>query len=198
MIARLEVALGIALASFAAQAADDAATGRAAGGEPKAQACAPCHGPGGRSTDPLVPSLAGQPPLYIEYQLIQFHEGRRKDDRMSPFAAGLSGADMKDLAAYFAGLPAPPATPARDAAKAAAGKAVSDRFHCGSCHLPDYSGQKHIARLAGQHDEYLVKTLRGFKNGTRPDIDGMMVESAAPLTDEDIVQVSYYLSTFNP
>jgi cytochrome c553 len=64
--------------------------------------------------------------------------------------------------------------------------------------MPDYSGQNHIARLAGQHNDYLVKTLRGFKDGTRPDIDGMMVESAAPLTDDDIVKVSYYLSTFSP
>lgn len=198
MIARLALVLSIPLASFAAQAADDAAGGRAAGGEPKAQACAPCHGAGGHSTDATVPSLAGQPPVYVEYQLIQFREGRRKDERMSPFAAGLTGSDMKDLAAYFAAQPAPAAAPARDAAKAAAGNAVADRYHCGSCHMPDYAGQKHIARLAAQHEGYLLKTLRGFKNGTRTDIDGMMVESAAPLTDEDIVNVSYYLSTFTP
>lgn len=189
-------ALCVMLAPSVARAADDA--GRAAGGEPKAQACAACHGAGGRSTDPLVPSLAGQPPLYVQYQLIQFHDQRRKDVRMSPFAAGLSGADMKDLAAYYAALPAPPAAPPQDAEKAAAGKGVADRYHCGSCHMPDYSGQNHIARLAGQHNDYLVKTLRGFKDGTRPDIDGMMVESAAPLTDDDIVKVSYYLSTFSP
>jgi cytochrome c553 len=198
LIARLAVAVFLPFASFAAQAADDAAGGRAAGGEPKALACAPCHGAGGHSTDPTVPSLAGQPPIYVEYQLIQFHEGRRKDERMSPLAAGLTGSDMKDLAAYFAAQPPPPAAPARDAAKAAAGKAVTDRYHCGSCHMPDFSGQKHIARLAAQHEGYLVKTLRGFKDGTRTDIDGMMVESAAPLTDADILDVSYYLATFNP
>lgn len=175
------------------------AAGDAKAGEEKAQACAACHGPGGRSADPTVPSLAGQPPVYVEYQLIQFHEARRKDERMTPFAQKLSPADMKDLAAYFAAqAPGAPAAAAADAAKAAAGKAVADRNHCGSCHLPDYAGQKHIARLAGQHNDYLVKQLRGFKTGARPDIDGMMVESAAPLTDDDIVNVSYYLATLKP
>ena len=83
-----------------------------------------------------------------------------------------------------------------DPVRVAAGKAVVERNHCGSCHSRHFAGQNHIARLAGQHYEYLVKELRGFKTGARPDIDGTMASAAQPLSDEDIVNVAHYLATF--
>jgi cytochrome c553 len=177
------------LVSAAAHAAD------AQAGEAKSQVCVACHGPGGDSTDPQFPSLAAQPPIYVFYQLIQFREQRRKDPRMSPFAEKLTNADMKDMAAYFAAQKAPRPTLAPVAARVAAGKAVVERNHCGSCHTSTFAGQNHIARLAGQHYEYLVKELRGFKTGARPDIDGTMASAAQPLSEEDIVNVAHYLAT---
>jgi cytochrome c553 len=177
------------LASAAAHAAD------AAAGEAKAQVCVACHGPGGNSTDPQFPSLAAQPPIYVFYQLIQFREQRRKDPRMSPLAEKLTDADMKDIAAYFAAQkPAEPAL-APDPIRAATGNAVVERNHCGSCHTSTFAGQNHIARLAGQHYDYLVKELRGFKTGARPDIDGTMASAAQPLSDSDITNVAHYLAT---
>jgi cytochrome c553 len=164
-------------------------------GEKKAEACTACHGPAGNSADPQFPSLAAQPPTYTFYQLIQFREERRKDPRMSPFAAKLTDADMKDIAAYFAAQKIAPPALAPDPAKVAAGKAVADGNHCGSCHTNTYYGQNHIARLAGQHYAYLVKELRGFKTGARPDIDGTMASAAQPLTDSDIQNVAHYLAT---
>jgi cytochrome c553 len=100
---------------------------------------------------------------------------------------------MRDIAAYYATLKPRPGKGA-DAAVADAGKAVEVRFHCGSCHMPDFSGQKHIPRLAGQHYDYLVKSLRGFKSNTRADLDGMMSEVSQPLTEKDIADVSAWLS----
>jgi cytochrome c553 len=167
----------------------------AGSGEKKAAVCTACHGPGGNSTDPQYPSLAAQPPTYTFYQLLQFREERRKDPRMSPFAAKLSDADMKDIAAYFAAQKVVPPAITADAAKVAAGKAVADRMYCGSCHTSTYYGQNHIARLAGQHYAYLVKELRGFRTGARPDIDGTMASAAQPLTDADIENAAHYLAT---
>ncbi len=66
--------------------------------------------------------------------------------------------------------------------------------HCGSCHMPDYSGQKHIPRLAGLEYDYLVKQLRGFKTGARPDIDGTMASAAQPLSEQDIADIAGYLA----
>src|SRR4029077_5036672 len=59
----------------------------AAAGKSKAEGCVACHGADGNSSNPLYPSLAGQPPLYIYYQLLQFREQRRANEQMSPFAA---------------------------------------------------------------------------------------------------------------
>jgi cytochrome c553 len=188
---RSVIAAGLALAATEAAAAGDAAAGEA-----KAQVCVQCHGVGGRSENPEFPSLAAQPPLYVQYQLIQFREERRKDARMSPFAAKLTDGDMKDLAAYFAQQAPAPAKGEPDVAKVEAGKVVAQANHCNSCHKPDFSGQQHIARLAGQHEAYLLKELRGFKTGARPDIDGSMASAAQPLSDADIVNVAHYLATY--
>ena len=141
-----------------------------------------------------MPSLAAQPPLYILYQLIQFREGRRVNEQMSPFAAKLSDADMRDIAAYFSAQEPPVPRKALEPAQVEAGQRVATRNHCGSCHTATYAGQNHIPRLAAQHYDYLVKELRGFRNGARPDIDGSMASAAQPLSDKDIVDVAAYLA----
>ena len=114
---------------------------------------------------------------------------------MSPFAEKLTDADMKDIAAYFAAQKPAEPTLVPDEAKVVAGKAVAQRNFCGSCHTNTFAGQKHIPRLAGQHYEYLVKELRGFKTGARPDIDGTMASAAQPLSENDITNVAHYLAT---
>ena len=193
LIGRSILGVGLVGASCTATAA---AAADAEAGERKAEICVACHGAGGNSTKPTVPSLAAQPPLYIYYQLLQFREKRRSDPQMTPFAANLSDRDMQDLAAYFAQQPAPPPAPQTDVEKSAAGKSAADRNHCGSCHLPTYAGQNHIPRLAGQQYDYLLKQLRGFKTGARPDIDGNMSSAAQPLSDADIENLSHYLTSF--
>ena len=187
-VARL-AALVLALAAFLPASAADAEAGRS-----KAGICAACHGVDGNSSDPLYPSLAAQPPLYVYYQLLQFREARRVDAIMSPLAAPLSDADMKDIAAYYASQAVRPAPPTVDESKVQAGKQVAARFHCGSCHLPTYAGQNHIPRLAGQHFAYLVKELRGFRSGARPDIDGTMASAAHPLSEAEIADVAAFVS----
>ncbi len=82
----------------AAHAAGDAAAGQA-----KSAICAACHGATGISVNPVWPNLAGQKAAYLEKQLKDFKSGERKDPLMSPQAMPLSDADIKNLAAYFAG-----------------------------------------------------------------------------------------------
>lgn len=115
---------------------------------------------------------------------------------MSPVAVGMKDADMRDIAAYFAAEKPAPAKGGKDPKLVAAGEKIAQTFHCSSCHMPDYSGQKHIARLAGQHDAYLASQLRGFKTGSRPDIDGSMASAAQPLSDQDIDSLASYLASF--
>lgn len=187
---RLQRALiPLALAAALPAGAADAEAGRR-----KAEPCAACHGPDGNSPNPAFPSLAGQVPLYVYYQLLQFRDQRRVNEQMSPMAAKLTDADMKDIAAYYAAQKPAGTKAATDPARVKAGEAVAARNHCGSCHMPDYAGQQHIPRLAGLEYDYLVKQLRGFKTGARPDIDGTMASAAQPLSEQDIADIAGYLA----
>jgi len=184
----LAAGLPMALACGSAVAADaDAA-------REKAQLCAVCHGPEGNSTNPAVPSLAGQPAQFIATQLFQFREGNRKDPQMTPLAAGLSNADMNALAAYFSRQK--PAAPARasDPAAVAAAQRLTEQYHCVQCHGAALAGQQHIPRLSGQQRDYLRAQLIGFKAGTRADMDGNMTSAAQALSEKDIELLADYLS----
>lgn len=81
-----------------------------------AKQCAECHGAFGRSTNPLVPRLAGQHQTYLENQLKAVRgSGRgqpaagivhrlRVHPVMGPRGLMLNDTDIAELAAYFAGL----------------------------------------------------------------------------------------------
>src|SRR5439155_1280393 len=79
----------------------------------------------------------------------------------------------------------------------AGGRLVKQHF-CSSCHTPALMGQKHIPRLAGQQQEYLLKQLRGFKAQTAADLDGSMTMSAQPLSEQDIELLADYLAHLPP
>ncbi|MBF6059095.1 MULTISPECIES: c-type cytochrome [Thiomicrorhabdus] len=78
-------------ASFGAQAAPA-----------KAATCVGCHGADGNSVVPNFPKLAGQHANYLEKQLKDFRDGFRKDATMAAFAKGLTDAEIKELAAFYA------------------------------------------------------------------------------------------------
>jgi cytochrome c553 len=185
------VALG-ALAAASAQAADLDA------GRRLTEACARCHGADGNATLPGTPSLAAQPAWFTHWALIKFRDGRRKDPLMSPFAAGLSDADMAGLAAYYAAQPPRARPQVVDAAKAAAGQRLAVSNQCTSCHRGDLSGQHQVPRLAGQDLEYLRRMLRAYKEGTAGDLEGLMTIAAQPLTDADIENLAHYLASLAP
>ncbi len=162
---------------------------------PKARACEVCHGMGGNSTNPAVPSLAGQPQQFITTQLVMFREGNRKNAEMSPLAADLNNADLHQLAAYFSAQPLTPLARTLTADKAVAGKALTQQYFCVNCHGHALRGQMHIPRLAGQQAEYLRVQLRGFRASTRFDMDGQMSSAVQALTPADIEVLAEYLST---
>ena len=83
-----------------------AAEGSAAAGKVKSELCQSCHGVNGKSTDPTVPSLAGQHLAYILKQIYDFQMENRSDPRMSPIAHSLAVAqDVRDIAVFFAAQP---------------------------------------------------------------------------------------------
>lgn len=71
-------------------------------GKEKSALCVACHGADGNSTDPQYPRLAGQHASYLSQALKEYRSGARKNPIMAGFAAGLSDADINNLAAYYA------------------------------------------------------------------------------------------------
>lgn len=182
-------ALAVAFFLCTGALAADAEAGKA-----KAQGCIACHGPGGNSTNPAIPALAGQPAQMLATQLYQFREGNRKDPQMSPMAANLSNADMNDLAAYFSGIQRDPPPHKTSPENAAAGPQLAKKFYCSQCHGPALLGQQHIPRLAGQQAEYLRTQLKKFKTSQRADMDGNMTSAAQALNEKDIEVLVDYLA----
>ena len=183
------VLTSLALAS-AGRAADPAAIAK------KAETCAPCHGSDGNSTNPLIPSLAAQPPLYTYFQLILFKIGRRQDPQMSPFAAMMSDDDMRDFADHFAAKPPKGFGGAVDPVKAEAGAKVAAAHYCGSCHTPTLGGQNQVPRLTGLSYEYLVRNLTAYKAQKRAETDVHMTMAAQALTEDDIEKLAHFLVDF--
>ena len=166
-----------------------------AGSQERLQLCAACHGPDGNSVNPQVPSIAGQPKLFIENQLILFREELRKSEPMLPAVKGLKDAEIIRLAEHFSKLPAKGMeTGPGDAKLAKLGAEKSKALRCGVCHLADYSGQNQIPRLAGQREAYLEAELRAYRDGKRTGGDTIMAAALYGVSDTDIKALAHYLS----
>ncbi len=172
--------------------AADVATGKA-----RAAACAGCHGADGVSAKPLVPSLAGEPDDFIQWQLVFFRGGSRKSQVMGPIAKALTDEQIRNLGAYYASRrPPKPHPPVAADALAAAGAKVAAEQHCGSCHGADYSGAGPAARLAGQREDVLLKALRDFKSGVRLGSGvASMSDVAYDLSDQDMRALAHFMAT---
>src|ERR1700704_5255670 len=105
-------AAGFALA-LAALVALPAAAADIAAGKEKAQLCVGCHGDNGISQIENIPSLAGQPDQFIQWQLVFFRAGSRKNEQMQPIVDQINNDDIRNLGAYFTSL-APPKNPKPD------------------------------------------------------------------------------------
>lgn len=169
------------------------------------QVCAACHAADGNSVANVNPKLAGQFAEYLDKQLRNFKaQGGKKAARenavMAGMVAGLSDADMRSVAAYYAGQNLRPAT-ASDKDRAALGQKVwrggisaKGVAACAGCHGPDGAGiPGQYPRLSGQFAEYVDAQLKLFRAGARAnDPNGMMRGVAARMSDDEIKAVAQY------
>jgi cytochrome c553 len=190
----MRIALGGALLAFMvcgsfAHAADIAA------GKEKAELCAGCHGDNGISQTEGIPSLAGQQDQFIQWQLVYFRAGSRKNEQMQPIVEQINNEDIRNLGAYFASL-TPPKGPKDDNPDLSEkGKQAAAGRRCASCHTDSYAGTKAVARIAGQREDYLLKALHDYKSGVRSGGgQAAMADVAYPLSEEEITALAHYLA----
>ena len=96
------VAVCLALTlGFSATARADTAAGQSTYA---ARGCIGCHGAGGVSVVTTYPSLKGRSADFIRKSLTEFRSGARKEPVMNAMAAGLSDAEIENLADYIDSL----------------------------------------------------------------------------------------------
>ena len=159
--------------------------------------CLACHGAGGISRTPETPSLAGQPQFFWVAQLFRFRDGRRDSVAMTAAAKDLTNDDLRALSDYLAKLapPSPPSDPA-DPELVARGRALTTQHHCAVCHNSDFSGREQMPRLAHQREDYLLKSMRAYKSGSRIGYAGAMAVELRELSDSDLIALAHFLSNF--
>lgn len=186
-----------AIVAAVALALGAASQGARAAVQVKPAACVVCHGAHGISQAPGVPSLAGEPDQFLEWQMVLFRSGARDNPLMSPVAQKLSDDDIHALGQYFSGLK-PPSPPAGklDPDLMAAGVAVVQKYNCASCHGSNFAGNGEAARLASQREDYIAKALQDFKSGARRGTGaaGAMSSVGFGMTKPEIKAAAYYLS----
>ena len=157
--------------------------------------CLACHGQNGQSESPGVPSLGAQQAFYVTVQLLMFRERMRVVDPMNEMAKGLSDDDLRAFADAIAKLPAPKAIEGPlDAARMERARGLIEQNHCNVCHTANFAGQENVPRIADQREDYLVKALRGYKDNSRRGYDAAMADVVPSITDEQILDLAYYLA----
>ena len=162
----------------------------------KLSLCLSCHGEKGQSETAEVPSLGAQPSPYALIQLYMFRQKLRINEIMNEMAKDLSDADLQKFADTVAKLPPPQAAPNGDGARMANGAALAAQHRCNFCHAANFAGNDSVPRLAAQREDYLLKSLREYKAGTRNEYQPVMAEVIQPMREEDFVDLAYYLARF--
>ena len=187
----LAVGLTVSMCAPLAWAADLAA------GAAKAEACKACHGAAGISQMKEVPSLAGQPDRFLQWQLVYFRSGTRKNALMQPMAASLTDDDIRNVAAYFAAQTPPDAQSngAAESSEFTVGQHLAQQHRCASCHTESFGGAQAAARTADQREDYLIKALRDFKSGARTGGGvAAMADAVYPLDDDQLRALAHFMS----
>jgi cytochrome c553 len=163
-------------------------------GKTAAAGCAGCHGEGGVSKTPGMPSLVGLDPKYLVAAMKAYKNGQRKNDMMKSMLASVTDASMNNIALYY-GLQ----QPARATTPAAGDKAAGETAGaaCAGCHGPDgVSGNPTTPSLAGQDAQYVASALQAYKQGTRS--DETMKGLAAALDDGAVKNLAAFYASKEP
>jgi cytochrome c553 len=158
--------------------------------------CVACHGPQGNSQNPQIPSLAGQPRIFLENQLVLIRDGLRDIPQMKGALDALQDPDLVVLAQYFAAQAPRPPVGAVDAARYARGQALAGGMLCGSCHLPTFLGRDQIPRLAGQHESFLREVMEEYRDKPGPGRDTVMTNALLGTTNAQLDDLAHFLANF--
>jgi len=159
--------------------------------------CKACHGLDGKGVAPGIPNLAAQREGYLLASLKEYKEGKRPHAALKDMAANMSDADMRNVAAYFAGLPPVAASQAAPAGSSLYDEGKALAAACTKCHGEDGNSKTPgTPTLAGQQPHYLVAAIQEYHQGERG-----TAAMKSMLTGADKLQLEklgLYFSSQNP
>ncbi|MBI3901355.1 MAG: cytochrome c4 [Nitrosomonadales bacterium] len=173
-------------------------------GKEKSFLCQGCHGDDGISFEPLIPKLAGQYGHYIEKEVRNYQSGARSHPIMNAMAGTVnSDVDLADIGAYFE-------KQIKMKGNGSAGNPIGEdiflhgdtakqRIACVGCHGVKGKGVSPTTSmfpvLGGQQKEYIRGQLINFRNGSRTNSPGgIMNLMTKALTDAEIEALAQYIS----
>ena len=157
--------------------------------------CGTCHGADGVSLTAGVPSLAGQQKVFLENQLVLIREGLRGTELMQKLMHGVSDKEIVAIAEHYSrATPRPVAEKKTDATLIERGRQAAQTHRCGVCHLADHRGQNQVPRIAGQREEYLLESMRAFRDKPKPGTDTIMSAALYGVTDQELRALAHFLA----
>ncbi len=170
---------------------ETAADGDAKAGSAAAEKCATCHGADGNATNANVPTIAGQDARYFVKAIQAYQKGKRDHESMIKAVAGMSEAEIDNLAAFYASQ-----EPVRRDVRAPFTTAEWVQ-RCERCHgLDGNSTDPRFPMLAGQDENYLRKAMQAYASGKRK--ASVMHAMSEPLSESDIERIVRHYSSQQP
>src|SRR6202012_4893547 len=128
----------------------------------QAVGCAACHGEGGITKRPGIPSLVGQDPHYLTQAMKAYVTGQRRHDLMRLVLSGLGEGELHNIASYYARQVAQQA-PTPPVGDPAAGRSAIGL--CAGCHgeLGSSFSPTRWPSLAGQEAQYRSYAIQAYK-----------------------------------
>jgi cytochrome c553 len=156
-------------------------------GQEVAAVCTECHGAGGYSVEPGVPSLAGQQPAYLIVSTQEYLDGSRGHAGKEEMLQGLKQVDIERMAMYFAAQ-SPAVREAPSFGDPRRGESLSSA--CADCHGDrGISQDPLVPNLAGQEPVYLVNSIKSYRDNQRQH-EAMVADSS----DSEIEDIAAYYS----
>jgi len=171
------------------------------------RACTACHGERGEGggKDQYYPRLAGKPARYLDNQLRNFRDGRRRFPVMNYLIAPLSDDYLREIAGYFAAQEAPFAPPASRGTPAMRrrgeilvvdGDEARGLPPCSACHGKTLTGrQPAIPGLVGLFPDYVAAQIGAWKSDQRHAMEPDCMRTIAKrLVPDDVAAIGTWLA----
>src|SRR5258708_34326821 len=76
------------------------------------------------------------------------------------------------------------------------GRALAQQHRCNFCHQSSFQGLDNVPRLAGQREDYLLKSLRAYKDNSRRGERAQISEGGYTVKGEDFRRFAHFPRRF--